>query len=299
MNYDEYLEEFFRVYDYPAEAVTVLNRAYKVLVADSDFRALLKAYDDNMYCDVSDLVVRMKAVSANCGIHEYTGCLVLLICLTRRLKAYYIQNKLPLSVFYDSMADLKYKLTECKLVKHVWGTFVGEWFKGFFELTRFGFDRLQCEYFHLSRTVTVNGVTVTPDTPLIMVHIPRSGKRLDRENRIKSYLMAKDFFTERGYIKDNAVFYCESWLLFPKNLAMLKPTSNLYGFIKDYTLIDSGFYDTYGKMAWRLFDCEFESVDKLPADTSFRRAYIRLFQSGEKAGFGEGLFMFGIPKENS
>ncbi len=106
----------------------------------------------------------------------------------------------------------------------------------------------------------------------------------------KSYELGAEFFGERFRV-DPVVFVCHSWLLFPRNREVLSPDSNLYSFISDYDILKTEEYDDYSE-AWRLFDVNYEGdVEKLPQDTSFRRAYAEWIRKGERTGGAYGVHM--------
>ncbi|MCQ3035516.1 MAG: hypothetical protein MJ248_04820, partial [Bacilli bacterium] len=91
---------------------------------------------------------------------------------------------------------------------------------------------------------------------------------------------------------DDSIFYCHSWLLFPKNKEMLSINSHLRHFIDLFTLIETYEAPNYSEM-WRLFDMEIDenNLDTLPANTSFRKGYINLMKNKEKTGGGVGVYI--------
>ena len=189
------------------------------------------------------------------------------------------------------MYDLKYKIIECHLVHNVWGSFVASWFPGFFYLNRFGFGKLQFEIIKFNDEYEKDGIKLTTESKVLNVHIPRTGGRLDEESRKLSYAMAAEFYKDR-LGGEPIIFVCSSWLLFPKHYEMMKPTSNLYAFMADYDVFKSGLYDNYGQ-TWRLFDTPYnEDHSKLPQNTSLRREYVKLMDSGEKTGWGRGVYVY-------
>ena len=174
---------------------------------------------------------------------------------------------------------------ECKSVYDIWGTFVPIWYKGFYQMKRFGFGKLQFEVVPFGRNYEKGGVVLTPDSRVINVHIPRTGTRLDWESLRESYRKAKEFYHQPP------AFVCHSWLLFPRNKEVLSPQSNLFSFLADYEIIEQGFYDDY-KEVWRLFDVNYNGdVEQLPQDTSLRRAYANWIRNKEKTGWGFGVFV--------
>lgn len=291
-----YLSDFFERFSYPEEARTVLGETCDRIHSDvnlkSEFLQLLASYECERNCDILKLIERMTALSARAGIHEYTGNLLLLICLSKALKRYYQEAGVDEEVWFVSMCDLKWKMIECREVYGIWGTFVADWFPPFFAMKRFGFGKLQFEIKAFGREYQRDGITLHPDSRVINVHIPRTGAKLDRESMRKSYEMASVFF--RDTFKDGpVVFVCHSWLLYPRNKEVLSERSNLYAFISDFDVFEQGEYENY-KLVWRLFDVQYDgNVDHLPQDSSLRRAYADWIRKGEKIGWGYGVYVYG------
>ena len=176
-------------------------------------------------------------------------------------------------------------------MRGVWGSFVAKWFRGFFQLERFALGRLQFEFIRFGRDYEKDGVKLTPDSRVLNVHIPRSGERLSPESTADAYAKAAEFYSKRLGGAPVA-FVCDSWLLFPKNKEIMKPGSNLLAFISDFDVYEWGYYDNYND-TWRLFDTPYTpDLEKLPADTSLRREYIKMMANGEKTGYGKGVYLY-------
>lgn len=291
-----YMRDFFETFTYPEPARDSLLSAYDKIndckELQKKFGILLNTYAEDKDCDFQNLLTCMVKISSKAGVHEYTGALLLAICLTKQLKVYYETEKINEQIWYTSMCDLKFKLLECKDVYDIWGTFVAGWFDGFFNVTRFGIHRLQFELvpFHSQAEYTKNGITLKPGDLVIDVHIPRTGTRLNRESVVKSYKEAAVFFRKR-YQLEHIAFVCHSWLLYPRNKEVLSPQSNLYSFFSDFDIIESGDDKDYGEV-WRLFDKNYEGdVEKLPQDSSLRRTYADWIRKGEKVGWGYGVYI--------
>ena len=290
-----YLKEFLVSFEYPEESRPVLLEAYDKISENSEasaiFDNLMSEYDKSYNIDYKNALEIMKSVSAIAGVHEYTGALLLFICYSKRLKQYYIDAGLDLEIYKTSLLDLRYKIYECHGMYGIWGAFVAHWFPGFFYLDRFGFGKLEFEIIKFNDEYEKNGVKLTKDSRVINVHIPRTGGRLDEESRKRSYAMAAEFFAPR-LGGEPIVFVCSSWLLFPKHYEIMKPDSNLYAFMKDYDVFKSGYYDSY-KETWRLFLTPYtDDHSKLPNNTSLCREYIKLLDSGEKTGWGRGVYVY-------
>jgi len=304
-----YIIDFLNEFEYPAEAVGCLLQAYDAICTGTDgdavsddatgrladkadttavFGKLLDAYKADIHCDFKQLVAEMKGLSEAVGIHEYTGNLLLFICLTRRLKQYYTEAGIDLAIWYTSMLDLKWKNIECQLVHGIWGTFVPDWYTRFFHMTRFGFEKLQFETVCFGHYYEKNGITLVPDSVVLNVHIPRTGTRLDRDSLNHSYDLGREFYREQ-FEGHPIVFVCKSWMLYPKNLELLSEHSNLRAFMSDYDIIEQGEYPDYTDV-WRLFDTAYTGdSSKLPGNSSLRRGYKSWIERGEKTGWGYGV----------
>ena len=291
----QYLNDFMERFEYLEEDRIAIREAFDVLENSGEgyqeFLRYLKMYDENMNCDFTEMRNRMIETFQKIGLHEYTGLLILFICLSKTLKRYYAEAGYSEEIWFTSMSDLKWKLDECKEVKGVVGTFVPEWYPRFFSLRRFGFGKLQFEIEPFKREYDKNGVSLSPDSRVLNVHIPRTGTKLDRESMNASYKMGAEFYSEKFGL-DPIVFVCHSWLLFPRNKEVLSPKSNLYAFISDFDIIEEELYDDYSQV-WRLFDVDYDgNVDHLPQNTSFRCAYADWIRKGEKTGCGYGVYVY-------
>lgn len=67
-----------------------------------------------------------------------------------RLRENYRAAGLTDELFWDTIADLKFKLIECYDVYGIWGTFVASWYPWFYTMHRFKLGRLQYEAVHFS-----------------------------------------------------------------------------------------------------------------------------------------------------
>ena len=290
-----YLKEFFEITDFPNGAREALLTAYGQINADAAaaarFAAILAAYDADTSFDLAAAIEETTAICEAVGVHSFTGHGLLVACLSRRLRERYREQGIEDGIWQNTMLDLKYKAVECRLVQGVWGTFVAKWNEGFFNMTRFALGRLQFELKPFGHEYAKNGVVLTPDSPVINTHIPRSEQPLARESVKEAYALAADFFKERLQGAPVA-FYCSSWLLFDRHREMLKPESNIRRFVEDFDIVETGEYKDYGEV-WRLFDKRYTGdPDGMPADTSLRRAYVALMKRGEKTGFSKGVFLY-------
>ncbi len=287
----EYLIDFFKEFEYEDRDVQKLLRAYDTITenksADKLFGEAMSAYEADIAMDYqTEIFKRTRKISKITGVHDYTVELLVFMCMTKHLKAVYSERGLDLQIFKDSVLDLKWKLEECKVVKGICGSFVSPWFCGFFDLTRFALGRLQFEIITTWQDYEKNGVKLERDkSRVINVHIPRTGTPLDKESCDKAYAQAREFFKEQ--VGENCPFVCYSWLLYPENKNILPPHTNTYRFMSEYDII--GWEVNNGDDLWRLFDTEEKNPDRLPADTSMRRCYIKHLKNGGRVGCGFGV----------
>lgn len=287
----KYLTDFFNDFDYPPSDAEHLLSVYEKISANGEAAAILNdavsAYAANIDIDHKEEILgRARKISNITSIHPYTVDLLVYICLTKRLRELYVEKGLDLQIFRDSVLDLKWKLDECKTVKGICGSFVAGWFGGFFKLTRFALGRLQFEVVTARCDYEKNGVTLKKgETKVINVHIPRTGTPMDKTGCDEAYAKARAFF--KNEVGENGAFVCHSWILFPENKSILPAHTNTYRFLSEYDIVDWGYNE--GGDLWRLFDTHEMNPERLPTNTSLRRAYATHLKNGGRVGWGYGI----------
>ena len=286
-----YICDFFEEYDYDRSSsdclLSTYNRITKNSLSLELLEEILQLYNSDYRCDFDVIFEKAEKISQILEIHEFTVELLVFICLSKRLKELYSEKGIAAEYYWKSMADLKYKLDECMLVYGIGGSFVAKWFVGFFKLDRFGIGRLQFEVIPFGRSYNKNGIALTPETKVLNIHIPRSKEPLTEEACMESYRAAKEFFRTE-VISDPCPFVCDSYLLYPENEKFLPPTTNTYRFMKSFEIL-SVRSDKERSNLWRIFDTQEKNIDRLPADTSMRRAFIEHLKKGGKMGAGRGI----------
>ena len=290
-----YLENFLAELDFPREACEALILAYdKISVSrhvGPEFFSLVDEYKTNPDFDFKEATRLAGELSERAGVVHFTGKLLLYILMSRTLRERYRACGIDDGIFKNSMLDLKYKAIECHKAFGIWGSFVAWWFAGFFKMKLFGLGRLQFELRTLGTTYEKGGVSLTPDSLVLGVHIPSSNEPFTYESIWDSYRLAADFFRDK-LVGEPLVFYCNTWFFFEKHKEMLKPTSNIYRFMSDYDIFEYGLYDDYSQV-WRLFGVYYTgNPDDMPADSSLRRSYIELMRRGEPTGWGTGVLVY-------
>ena len=285
-----YLTEFFKEFAYTAEDSAALMAAYDKIsanpTANERFDQALAAYDTDQNCDFGEAMHRARQAGDAVGIHNYQAELLLFICFSRKLRERYEACSLPLQIWHDSMLDLKYKLEECRVVCGICGSFVAGWFPGFFNLTRFALGRLQFEIHEFDNDYQAGDVLITKGSKAINMHIPRSGQPLSKELYEDAFARAKVFYKDI-FPEGPIPFICHSWLLYPESANFVPPHLNVYKFLSEFTVFESHYND--GEDLWRLFDTMERHPDRLPTDTSLRRAFVAHLQNGGRVGWGFGI----------
>lgn len=290
-----YLNDFFTRFDYPAPAVDTLTKAYTTVQADAEanelFAGYLKDYIENMHCDFGAQIQGCGNLARRLPFSPYTLQLLLFICHSKHLLALYRENGLDEQVWHDSMLDLKYKLDECHVVYDVWGSFVCSWFPRFFKLETFALGRLQFEWDKLGQEYHGQGVDLPAGTRVVNIHIPRSGQPLSAALCDDAFARATAHFAPQLKEDEPLVFVCSSWLLYPQHEYFLPETSNLRGFMQRFDIYRSGTHGGDHPDLWRLFDTMEKHPDRLPANSSLRRAYVTHLKNGGKTGWGYGVLV--------
>ena len=299
MHYTDFIAGFMKRYNYPQEAQSEFTRVLKRLDDDASFGAAFDAAGaeytiPDAPCSLGSVLDNFTSVAGEYGENEYTLHFVFLLTLTEPLKKLYEQRGIGEDIYYATMDDLRCKLIECIKCEEVPGTFVGGWFDGFFRLRRFAYGRFQFEEspydFNLDYTCSCGKVLKKGDFALGF-HIPSSGIPLTDEVRLDAYKKAYNAYKDR-FPDGLAVFRCGSWLLYPRHREFLPENSNILKFMDDFEICcweeKQGFPN-----GWRVFDKDSDlPYDKLPRDTSLRRAYADWLLSGHNGGDGCGVIIF-------
>lgn len=294
------LAEYLVAAHYPAAARVDLLSCYDALVASPEgkpFFDQIAAYEKDKNFDYKAALDAVREVAKNTAQNSYTVELLLCLCLIPTCRRYYEEAGLPVELMEETLLDFRYKLEECRLVYGVNGCFVAYWFDRYFRLERFAFGRLQFELMPFEHTYKNGDVELAPEDCVINVHIPRTETPLDRAACREAYRRAAAFFADK--VK-RPVFSCCSWLLHPTTQECLSETSNIRRFANDYAVIETHDTEGYGEM-WRLYDCpvdENTDPDSLPANTSFRRAYIAQMKAKKPSGWSYGLYIPGVTGES-
>ncbi|MBQ3537214.1 MAG: DUF5596 domain-containing protein [Clostridia bacterium] len=298
VHYSDFVRNFMEKYEYPAEAIETFTRVLRRLDSEKEFGDKMdKLVEGYMYPEADNMQEYLNGVielSKEYDENECTLDFIFLLLCTPIVYERYMERGLSEQLFWDTMADMKYKLIECIKCEEVPGTFVAGWYNGFFKLERFCYGRFQFEetdYGNDFDFVTKAGYRLTKGQPMIGFHIPSSGVPLTDEVRLDAYKKAYEAY--KHLFPDGIMFFsCGSWLLYPRHKEFLPEKSNILRFMSDFEIISwsesEDFHD-----AWRIFDKYSDlPADQLPTDTSLRKAYAEWLKAGNKGGGGNGVIVF-------
>lgn len=292
----DYLNVFIDKLDLPADSREPLRRDYAVLLAAPGAVETMEEARVKMLADADwwkELIPYMDRLSAASGLHRHVVDFLFMMSASEQMREDYRTAGLSDALFWETIADLKFKLIECHTVYGIWGTFVAFWHPWFFQLRRFKLGRLQYEAitYEGKEPVTIGDYTVQPGDTVYNMHIPSCGP-FPKEARIDSYKQAYDFFRKDLKEGEPMVFVCHSWLLFPKNREILPAHLNIVDFIDDFRILEAKESEDFGDK-WRVFGADFQKPDaELPEDTTMRRCFKKWLLEGKKTGEGMGVFLY-------
>lgn len=274
---------------FPAEATETLCDCADRMSKNEEFCALVHEFEEEP-STLNSVLERLKPLSDNTGENVYMLNMCLLLSACGKLHERYRDAGISDEIYFKSVEDLKWKLLECRECEEVWGTFVPSWYRGFFEMTRFGLGRLQFEESQFGEDkYEKNGLKLKRGDRVINFHIPSSGP-LTRESRIDAYKRAYKFFG--GKNGEPMAFVCGSWLLYPPHREFLPAGCNILDFMDDFDIISYKDHDTFSD-GWRVFGKLSDApLDMLPENTSLQRAFARRLRDGKPTGSGYGVFFF-------
>jgi hypothetical protein len=253
----------------------------------------LKEIDENFKRSrkIRDSLELRKSLAEKSGVNIYAVNAIVLIVASYWLKDEFYESGYSDRIFWDTMSDLKCKMYECYAVKGVVGTFVEDWYDGFFKMNIFKLGRLEFEKttFDEKDSYSLGGFRINPGDKIISVHIPSCGS-MPRELRLQSYKAAYEFF---GCNKEKPlVLMCDSWLLFTENKNIFPKTMNIVDFLNDFYVFRTATYDEYYD-CWRLFGRDYNGdPENLPERTTAQKCMKKYLKSGGKPGTGKGISVF-------
>ena len=292
----EQMTDLMAMIQLPEEGIRQLLDAREQLEKEGHWDVIVQTAEQVMTAD-GELSVLTKTLAETegreetFGVNRYLLDALMLFCCWEEVKVRYEKQGLPMDVFDKSLEDMKWKMLECYEIHGVYGNFVGHWYDGFFNLTRFGLGRLQFELrpFEGKEDCEVDGVQIHPGDTVINMHIPSAGP-MKPELLDDAFARAEVFFKEH-FPKDYTVFGVESWLIDP-DLVRILPEGNMKAYADRIHLVAAEKSETIFPDGWRVFGAEWKKKpEELPRKTGLQRVIADYLQQGGKLGSGYGIFV--------
>jgi hypothetical protein len=290
----EHFEIFMDRVEIPPDARAYLRSVQDAINADPEqrgaFETLVVDFMHEPQTRIENALGKMGQMAAELNYNAYTFHFLLLVNASYILRKQYDKAGIKEEVFWDTMHDLKYKLAECVENHHVYGTFVGWWYKKIFSGDIFMLGRLQYERntYPMRETYKRAGIRVDWGDPVLSIHIPSCGP-LTEPQRMDSYRRAYNFFSHDG---QPIVCICDSWLLHKGHEEFLPEQSNIRSFMRDFDIIESRDHEK-PQGSWRIFgSAAVNDPATWPEDTGLQKAYKQHILSVGSTGSGFGILIF-------
>ncbi|MGN1420683.1 MAG: Gfo/Idh/MocA family oxidoreductase [Eubacterium sp.] len=267
----------------------------------TDLAKELKITDDLIYkifdtdaSKIEDLSNACKEKSFDCLIDEdEITRLAVILNLANRIKDEYANHNIDDKIFYDTMSDIKIwcENNSNKGLKNY------NWLKNHVTFNLFKIGRLQYQFFKLDNpTLNYELLHVKTNDNVIYIHIPQ-GEKLKLEECRQSIDEADRFFKKYFPKFWFDYFFCESWLLYEKNIEFMKENSNIIRFQSLFENVYSC-QDDHQALG-RIFGGKQENVQDYPENTSLQKAAKNYIENGNSLGMGIGVIKrkYSIVKE--
>lgn len=212
---------------------------------------IIKDYDEKTEkyksCDIKNLIEKIDLEVLNnaykcfeCGyrtnsyIQELSdeNIAVVLVSMLDFLKKMYEEKNIDIAVFYQTISDLIFRISDYKNRNNKFGLegFEGKWLLRIFYMNIFKLGSLQFEISNLKEeNIDINSDDLGDcadvlDNDVIMVHIMEN-EDISYESCVKSFGLADEFFSN-----EYKCYACYSWLLYENMKKILKPSSKILQF---------------------------------------------------------------------
>lgn len=289
------MENLMRKVNFPEDAIREVLVKIDRLKDNGDWKRINELAEDIMCgsCVGKNLGEKLKLAEnweEELDIHKYMLDLLVLLRCWEILKGLYEQQNMSMDIYWNSLADMRCKLLECRDVYGVNGIFVGFWYDRFFDMTRFALGRLQfeLEYYPYEKSYSEKGKTVKKGDVVINMHIPSDGP-LTPEAVEAAFDRAAEFYKEQ-FPDGQPVFVVDSWMLDP-DLIKILPEGNMKCFVQRFTIVNSKKEEKFLN-GWRVFGHEWEKQpEALPRRTTLQQAIADYLRQGGRLGKGYGIFI--------
>lgn len=220
------------------------------------------------------------------------------LCELVDLKAFYIARGIDLEIFYITIYDLYYRIERFYNQHQKYGLAKSDlYWLGFlfraeiFDLVSLRFQRFSLSYAEIERKDnermefgSENKAKFKEKTPIVNIHILNNAD-ISPTKIDESMAMARKFFANYFPEHKYEYFFCRSWMVYPKTLALLNENSNIANFIKRFDVIASH-NNPYQALNRIYGTSDLAKIKKLEHHSSLaKKAYLNL----DKLGVGLGI----------
>lgn len=216
------LEELYSILQVPQDAIDKFN-----LIKDSiniDYVTQLFYQDEDKFFEYLDSEFNEK----------YLEVLYIYINLAQKLYEMYIENGIDLTIYFDTIDDIRIWALNCVKETGVYGLKEVYWLNEHLRMRLYKLGRLQFQKREATEFMDLikenNLIEYIKRDYFYFVHIPE-GERLSYELVLDSYQRAAQFY------QDEMVFAVESWILSDKLGMLFDENSNLMKFRADYQIL--------------------------------------------------------------
>ena len=294
--YNNFFKNFCSYYNFTDEQTEALSSTAQKIDStphlSEGYEKIRKYYMFSKKKTISKAMERLSKLIENTDINVYTINEVFSITCCELLLKRYKKAGIDEQIFWDTMADIKYKMIECIDNYHVVGNAVLWWYDKFYTIERFALGRFQYEIEPFPVDfVSKTGFEIKKGTPCVNFHIPSSETPMTDEFRLDSYKKAYEFF--KDIHKDGIlILKCCSWLLDPIHYEILSEKSNIRKFMDDFEYYHQYPVENFPN-GWRIFTDSWEGPkEDLYEKTSLQKAYKKWLLAGNGTNIGCGVILF-------
>ena len=277
------ITEIIAMTEIPEDAAAYCEECFAKIKANDRLFELLQLAD-SQYSKRWEPKKTAELLAKESGLHRYTVDLIILLYAALRLRHLYATHGYSEELFRKTVpVDIRCKVAECRQVYGIIGTFVFDWYDGFYDCSRFACGRLQFE----PRRAPFGYKDIFQKGDFVLAcHIPSMGPLLV-EDVEQSLRQAYELYRPNGPL----VVICHSWLLYPPFYREVFPeNSNLRRFYELFDIVDEH-ECSFTTDGWRVFGTMESDLDKLPLKTTLHRNLHAYLKKGNQMGNGYGVLI--------
>ncbi len=192
---------------------------------------------------------------------------------------YYKNQGITDEIYFDTYSDLAIWNQDCFERYNTYGINEYKWFEKHLDYKLFRLGRLQ---FEISENApSFYNKTINNEQKQIAVHIPK-GDKLTKTNINDAFIKALDFFGK------DCLFFCHSWLLYPKLKNILNENSGIIEFQKCFELVCVDYQKRQAEE--RIYGKVEVDINNYPENSTLQIKAKDYLLSGKSLGRGLGVY---------